>query len=194
MSSTVRVLGAVRASQARLPANYEAAKQALARCEQVDECKDWINKAAAIAEYARQAKDDTLVIMAQRIQARAIRRMGELLKEIPHVRGVCARGAERSRTSVATGAGLTRLQREQAARIAQVPAQKFERLIESPKPPKVRELAALGTRKNAKRTAPSLHRALELAEAQVARFETRLANARARVEQIRQQLKALERG
>ncbi len=41
---------------ARLPRTYEAAKAALSECQQVDECKDWADKAAALASYARQAE------------------------------------------------------------------------------------------------------------------------------------------
>ena len=66
----------------RLPATYEAAKQALAECTRVDECKDWADKAAALASYARQRDDHTLLNLAQRIQARAMRRIGELSSEL----------------------------------------------------------------------------------------------------------------
>jgi hypothetical protein len=65
---------------ARLPVSYETAQKALAECSRFDECKDWSDKAAALASYARQAKDNTLHNLALRIQARAQRRMGELLK------------------------------------------------------------------------------------------------------------------
>lgn len=66
---------------AKLPAVYERATQALAECTRIDECKDWADKAEALASYARQSKDDSLRKMADRIQARAIRRMGQLLAE-----------------------------------------------------------------------------------------------------------------
>src|SRR2546425_925580 len=69
------------AEDAPLPTAYEAAKRALAECTKIDECADWANKARALASYARQAKDETLQKHATRIQARAIRRCGELLKE-----------------------------------------------------------------------------------------------------------------
>lgn len=67
--------------EAPLPAVYERAAQALSECTRIDECKDWADKAEALASYARQSKDDSLRKMADRIQARAIRRCGELLKE-----------------------------------------------------------------------------------------------------------------
>jgi hypothetical protein len=68
-------------SRARLPDSYLDARQALATCERLDECKDWADKAEALATYARMAEDDTLRALADKIQARAVRRMGELLKE-----------------------------------------------------------------------------------------------------------------
>jgi hypothetical protein len=41
----------------------------------------------ALASYARQAHDDTLLKLATRIQARAMQRVGELLKEIKPNKG-----------------------------------------------------------------------------------------------------------
>src|SRR5258706_10931750 len=68
-------------ANARLPAAYEEAKVALASCEKIDECQTCANKAEALASYAKMADDDTLRQLADRIQARAVRRMGELLKQ-----------------------------------------------------------------------------------------------------------------
>src|SRR4249920_1073731 len=68
---------------ARLPVRYATACSALAECAALDECQAWADKAEAMASYARQARDDTLRKMADRIQARAIRRCGELLKQVP---------------------------------------------------------------------------------------------------------------
>ncbi len=48
-------------TMARLPSSYEAAKRALAQCDAIDECKDWADKMAALASYARQAKDEDLL-------------------------------------------------------------------------------------------------------------------------------------
>ena len=69
------------AATALLPADYEAARTALAKCARVDECKDWADRAVALASHAKRAEDRTLETMAQRIRARAIRRAGELLRE-----------------------------------------------------------------------------------------------------------------
>src|SRR5438046_9428855 len=69
-------------NKAKLPATYQSAKVALAECTRIDECQDWADKAEALASYAKQAQDDGLRKMADRIQARAIRRCGELLQQI----------------------------------------------------------------------------------------------------------------
>ena len=102
---------------AKLPKMYEGAKEALAECSRIDECADWANKAEALASYAKQAGDESLRKTADRIQARAIRRCGELLKEIRpaknqhEVKVRASGGAPTSRTQAAKDAGLSRDQR-----------------------------------------------------------------------------------
>lgn len=49
-----------------MPAVYARAKTSLRECAQIDECGDWANKAAALASYARQAKDHELPKSRQR--------------------------------------------------------------------------------------------------------------------------------
>lgn len=130
------------------PATYLEARNALARCELVDECKEMADKAAAIEVYARQSKDDSLVIMAQRIQARAIRRMGELIQQIPSARG--ARTDIKptvTRMSAARAAGLSEFQQATALRVAAVPAEHFERLVEAEKPMRANKIAAIGRKR-----------------------------------------------
>jgi hypothetical protein len=140
------------AVDARLPVTYEAAQKALAECSRVDECKDWSDKAAALASYARQSRDNTLHNLALRIQARAQRRMGELLKQIPEQRGGDRGGPTggrppigETRTQAARGAGLSDHQRKTALRMASVPEAAFTGAVESPEPPTVTELARMGT-------------------------------------------------
>jgi hypothetical protein len=138
-------------STARLPATYEAARTAIAECSRVDECKGWSDRAAALASYAKQAKDDSLRVMAVRIQARAVRRCGELLKQVPRGDLSTRYGQEGdhppviTRTQVADDAGLSEHQRKTALRVATVPTEDFDYAVESQEPPTVTKLAALGT-------------------------------------------------
>jgi hypothetical protein len=130
------------------------AKKALAECEKIDECKDWADKAAALGSYARQSKDESLFKLATRIQARAIRRCGELLKEIeakhtgrpPEIRDGNGPNLE-TRKSAAEDAGLSERQQKTAVRVANVPKEEFEAQIESDSPPTVTALAEQGTQK-----------------------------------------------
>lgn len=142
-------------AQAKLPQAYESAKLALANCARIDECQEWADKAEALASYAKQADDDTLRQMADRIQARAVRRCGELLKQFDG-RG---RPSENSmgthtisRREAAESAGLSKHQTDTAARVANVPEQQFETAIEAERPATVTQLAEMG---KATRAAPS---------------------------------------
>ena len=138
---------------APLPATYDAARRALAQCVDLDECHDWANKADALASYARQSKDETLLKQAMRIKARAIDRCGELLKEIPSSKGgrpsETGRGAPTSfgRMQAGRDAGLSRDQTITAIRVNNVPRDEFEQQIESENPPTVTALAEFGTEK-----------------------------------------------
>lgn len=135
---------------ARLPAVYERATQALAECSRIDECKDWANKAEALASYARQSKDDTLRKMADRIQARAIRRCGELLKQVESGQGTRtdkphdATDTKLTRTEAAKEAGLSERQKVTALRVASIPQPVFEQAIAQDEPPTVTQLAEQG--------------------------------------------------
>jgi len=114
-------------THARLPETYENAQKALAECQKIDECQAWADKAEALASYAKQADDDSLRKMADRIQARAIRRAGELLKQIepgkggqPYQSGSTRSGDHPSRKQAATDAGLSDHQRKQALHVANI--------------------------------------------------------------------------
>jgi hypothetical protein len=150
----------VNVDKARLPAAYTQARAALATCERIDECKTWADKAAALASYAKQAKDESLHVHARRIQSRAIRRAGELLKSIEKGRGPgrTAQGKELNsryatitspRTEAARNAGLSAHRQREAVAFASIPDTEFEQLVESPEPPTVKVLLERGTRKQA---------------------------------------------
>ncbi|GAC1573012.1 MAG: hypothetical protein NVS3B5_02280 [Sphingomicrobium sp.] len=137
----------IEIAKARLPATYEQAKVALASCANIDECQDWANKAEALASYAKMADDDSLRVLADRIQARAVRRMGELLKQFD------GRGDHMKKdgtvlsltqTHIAEKAGISERQVKTAVRVANVPEEKFEAAVEAPKPATVTALAEMG--------------------------------------------------
>lgn len=149
LPANISVLGA------SLPQTYQAAQSALAQCSQVDECKDWADKAAALASYAKQADDHELERMAQRIRARAIRRAGELLKQIEPQRGGDRKSEQyqsegshtlMSREEAARNAGMSKHQQVQATRVANIPDRDFDAQVDSAKPPTLSQLAAQGTK------------------------------------------------
>lgn len=142
-------------ASARLPQTYEAAKQALAKCESIDECQTWADRAEALASYAKQADDDSLRRLADRIQARAVRRAGELLKTFssPGARtdkptvgthGGLDEPQSLTQRAIAARAGMSEHQQLQAVRVANVPAPAFEEAIEAERPATVTKLAEMG--------------------------------------------------
>lgn len=136
----------------RMPAVYVTARKALAECQKIDECKDWGDKAKALAAYAKQSDDKTLMNMAMRIRARAVRRSGELLEQwktgpkggAPKKNNGGGTSPVISQRQAAEGAGLSKDQEKQAKRVANVPEQDFEAAVESDAPPTVAELAEKG--------------------------------------------------
>lgn len=139
-------------SSAKLPASYENAKTALANCVSLDECMTWGDKMEALASYAKQSKDDELMKMATRIRDRAIRRAGELLKQIEPAHGANQNITDATdskvltRTDAARQAGMSERQQVTAIRVANVPEKEFERQVESENPPTVTKLAQQGTK------------------------------------------------
>ncbi|MCB1719139.1 MAG: hypothetical protein KDK05_28730, partial [Candidatus Competibacteraceae bacterium] len=83
--------------------------------------------------------------MADRIQARAIRRCGELLKQIEPGKNRHDSSREGdlppNRKLAAEQAGLSEHQRKTALRVANVPEQDFNQSVESADPPTVTKLA-----------------------------------------------------
>lgn len=139
-------------SNARLPIVYEAAKTALANCASIDECKDWADKAQALASYARQSEDATLEKFALRIRARATRRCGELLKQFnTGPKGGRPKNTDDavsvSQRQAAHDAGIKERQQVTAVRVANVPAEDFDRQLDSNSPPSLTKLAEQGKAK-----------------------------------------------
>jgi hypothetical protein len=143
---------ALTIASAALPGTYVDARKALAKCDKVDECKTWADKAKALASYAKQMKDTSLEDMAQRIRDRAVRRGGELLLQVKtaqgRAKGIRGSGSPNSRKAAAEKAGLSTGQAKQMVRVANVSEPLFEQMVEAPKPATVEQLADAGTRKS----------------------------------------------
>lgn len=138
---------------AELPATYEAARSALAQCQAIDECKDWADKAAALASYARQSEDHEMEKMAARIRARAMRRAGELAKQMMQPQGTNRFTNDRDDSTVISKArvqevsGFSERQLNTSLRVANIPERDFAAQVESINPPTLTELARQGTEK-----------------------------------------------
>lgn len=134
-------------ADAPLPVNYKAACIAVSECQKVDECKSWADKAEALRSYARQIRDETLEKTAKRIRGRALRRAGELLEEFDGRPNNAAKkqsgGAPTliSKRDAAAEAGLSKDQQNDATRIARIPQDEFDTMLESDDPPSTTEMA-----------------------------------------------------
>jgi hypothetical protein len=148
--SETSIIHSLNISSAPLPVAYENAKMAIYQCNELDECKDWSDKAQALASYARQSGDEELEKMSKRIRTRAIRRCGELLKlfdgrngqNLPNTK----RGSDSpfSKTEMGESVGLSSDQVKQANRIANIPEREFDRQLESDDVPTLTALAKQG--------------------------------------------------
>ena len=122
---------------------YDKARHALAQCERIDEVKDWSDKASALAAYAKQADDPELEAIARRIRARAFRRMGEISRELDsgtgaHLPNVPVVG--HLKRKVLAEAGISKSQAHRAEKVAAIPAEDFDRRVESNTPPTMKAL------------------------------------------------------
>ena len=142
---------------ARLPDTYTKAKIALSACERIDECKNWADKAEALASYARQSGDVELRRMADRIQARAFQQCGILIKQIPSEQGqrndkqLNAGGPIKlsARDIARIAAGVSKHLMRTAVEVSNIPKAKFEQAVESANPPSVTKLAEMGRQRRA---------------------------------------------
>jgi hypothetical protein len=110
---------------------------------------------------ARQVDDETLRKLADRIKARAIRRVGELLRELDArpqnaQKQNTGTGTLISKREAAEQAGLSKRQKDTAARVANIPDEEFEKLVESDDPPTLTQLAEMGTKKREVESDPLL--------------------------------------
>jgi hypothetical protein len=164
LSQQVSIIEQIKNKEVDLPKNYQKAVLALEECNSLDEIKDYSDKMTALALYYKQANDSVLENLATRIKHRAKRRMGELLKQFDG-RGLYTEGNQytgqngkndvnvnspNSINYIGSSIGLTERQKTEAIRLANIPEQKFEELIESDKVPTASQLADIGTKKRVK--------------------------------------------
>lgn len=117
---------------------YNAAKQALATCANVDEVKDIKDKAEAIRLYAHQQKNEELEQYAAKIKARAMRRIGELSAELetherirtdlPATAG--GQSKPQTKTQVLADAHISQTTALRCEKLAAMPEEKFDAAIE----------------------------------------------------------------
>lgn len=120
-----------------LPIKYDEACRAVAAARTIDDVRDWEDKAAAVREYSRRARNRSMEIDALEIRARARRRRGEILLEMKRdghlVQGKKAHvsGGERDQSVVTLeDLGVTRKESSRDQKTAEVDGNSFERLIE----------------------------------------------------------------
>ena len=115
-------------------AGYEAARRGLIEARDIDEGKDYRDKALAMEAYAYQAKDAELVAMATEIKRRATRRIGELMAELKAADKL-AKNAGRNQHRVfekptanptLAEQGIDKNLADKARKLAAMPEKKFE--------------------------------------------------------------------
>jgi len=121
---------------------YETAKNAIAEYKSVDEVKDFRDKAIAIQAYAKQANDYGLERDASIARVRAERKCGELLRDMEKAKGgwnarkkSCGSDERlQDEPKTLTEMGLTKDQSSKWQKLADIPEEVFERVIDSGMP------------------------------------------------------------
>lgn len=134
--NSLPILAKQKLDSTQLPELYRKAKIALKQCAQIDEVKDIQDKHSAIAHYAKQAKDKSLLYYAERIQLRAFMRLGVLLAALPDTT---------TSKEVVDEFGVAYITQKQAGEAQHIPAKVLDTLIDSSeKPPTKKRLADVG--------------------------------------------------
>jgi len=118
-------------------ARYEEARHALQACATVDEAKNIMDKTAALSAYARQVNDKDMECWLAEMKMRAMRRVGELTSEIKTTQGarneLSTSGGTKSKTEQLKAAGLTKQTVGRYEKLAKVPEDEFETVINAAK-------------------------------------------------------------
>jgi len=115
---------------------YEAARDALQVCATVDDAKDILDKVEALRAYAKQQNDNDMEMWLAEMKLRARRRIGEISRELEKGHKVgqgidvqLPTGGTLKKQTLAT-AGLTKSVAHRCEKIANIPEEKFEEVIE----------------------------------------------------------------
>ena len=116
---------------------YDKAKTAIAEYKTVDEVKNFRDKALAISQYAREAKDYDLEHGAAVARVRAERKCGELLAEMDMAKGNQHVNSARSQRTTEqpktlTDMGISKDQSSKWQQLAKVPDKEFEDALQPP--------------------------------------------------------------
>lgn len=122
----------VDANNARVPIEYDNAVKALQACIDIDDAKYWSEKADALAAWAKIYRSKDAELKAKRLKLHAYRRMGELSDQL----------APKTATGRSGGAGMLREkhgfsyhQAKTIRTMALLPKKKFEKAVNSDRPP-----------------------------------------------------------
>lgn len=125
----------------KLPIVYEEAVRDLIACQSLDEAKYFADKAEALSAYSKIYRDNAAGIEARKLRLHSYRRMGELAAEIrpnsfiPGKRPGSRAGSAPGPSSLLMESGLSRTAASEARYLAKMSAEKFQKLIDLPRPP-----------------------------------------------------------
>jgi phage N-6-adenine-methyltransferase len=132
-------------------ASYDIMVAAIARCDRVDDAKEFADKAEALEVYYRRAKNYEAERTAAGIRLRAKRRAGELLSQLQRASKAEA-GAQKARAAAAhaspygqalADAGISRKDASRFQLLAAMPEADFEKALAAPDKPTERGLIDL---------------------------------------------------
>lgn len=134
------------------------------RVTRLDEVKDIRDKAEAMAAYARQAKDQDLILWATEIKVRAERRAGEMLADLPRGGKFIGRDEDGdfrktvgAKTETTEKLGISKDQSARWQALAAMPADHFETAVATAKESAGQVTTAFMLREAAKQSKPVPH-------------------------------------
>lgn len=126
-----------------VPVEYESAIRSLQLCASLDDAKYWSDKADALAAWARIYRNDEAGTEARKLKLHAYRRMGDLARDIAKANVNSKDTAiRRSSRAVLMGSGLKGYQARAAQTTSAMPEQRFNEVVNLPKPPSPASLRA----------------------------------------------------